>query len=403
VGLSALGSLSGLAPDERVYAARFMGDRLYVVTFRQVDPLFVIDLAAPAAPVLLGQLKVPGYSDYLHPINGTHLIGIGKDATDQGLVLGLKLALFDASTPTAPAEAYSLVLGDRGTQSAALDDHKAFSYDAARRLLTLPVSLALTNACGNSEQSWPDTVWQGAVIWRVGETAFQLRGLVPHYEPADAYVNVNRDWSMAAPPPSPPPPPPELGSGAELPMCPRYNLPSCGSSQSTAVKRSIYIGEDALFTVSALMVRADSLAAMANATANATAYTQSEGGAADGEAAAAWQRAFAGSLLAEVPLPHNACKEYVYAYDGAVDMPAFASEFVVRTPSATSSSLERRRLAMVPVPPATEGCTCTCTTTCALPELVQLDAARAALGFYAPAGPESAPPTTASVEMATDG
>ena len=79
----------GLAPGERVYAVRFMGPRLYVVTFRQVDPLFVIDVSVPAAPVLLGELKIPGYSDYLHPLNATHLIGIGKDATEEGRVRGL--------------------------------------------------------------------------------------------------------------------------------------------------------------------------------------------------------------------------------------------------------------------------------------------------------------------------
>jgi len=360
-----------------------MGERLYVVTFRQVDPLFVIDLSAPAAPVLLGELKVPGYSDYLHPINDTHLIGIGKDATDEGRVQGMKLALFDASTPTAPAEAYSLVVGDRGTHSAALDDHKAFTYDTDRRLLTLPVRLALLNGCGATEESWPQTVWQGAVLWRVGESAFDLRGLVPHYDPSAGWNGDagGRDYSSASPPPSPPPPPPELGSGATLPMCPRYNLPMCGGSQSMAVQRSIYIGDDVLYTVSPLKVRADSLGAMANATANATAYTESgDAGYTDSEAAAAWQRALGGSMLAEVALPHDACRGYSYGYDDT--MPVFAEEFSVRMPSTTSQS-RRRTSTMVPVTSTSteEPCDCKCSTSCVMPELIELQAARAALGY----------------------
>ena len=111
-----------------------MGERLYVVTFRQIDPLFVIDVSNVNAPVLLGELKIPGYSDYLHPINGTHLLGIGKEATLEGRVQGMKLALFDASVPTKPIESYTLTLGDRQTHSAALDDHKAFSYAPCHNL-----------------------------------------------------------------------------------------------------------------------------------------------------------------------------------------------------------------------------------------------------------------------------
>ena len=106
-----LGSLTGLAPGESVYAVRFMGERLYVVTFLQVDPLFVIDLSDAAAPTLLGQLKIPGYSDYLHPLNASHLIGVGKDAEVTGRVLGLKLALFDASDVSNPREAFTTVVG----------------------------------------------------------------------------------------------------------------------------------------------------------------------------------------------------------------------------------------------------------------------------------------------------
>ena len=194
-----LGSLTGLAPGESVYAVRFMGERLYVVTFLQVDPLFVIDLSDAAAPTLLGQLKIPGYSDYLHPLNASHLIGVGKDAEVTGRVLGLKLALFDASDVSNPREAFTTVVGARGTDSEALRDHKAFVYDDVRRLLVLPLTL-YGEAGGTADDDYydspqsPDAVcderwaagthsadtrwapdevmlWRGAAVWRVGDAA----------------------------------------------------------------------------------------------------------------------------------------------------------------------------------------------------------------------------------------
>lgn len=73
------GRLENLARGERIYSARFMGDKIYVVTFKQVDPLFVIDAANPNAPKVLGELKIPGFSDYLHPLDENHLIGFGHD------------------------------------------------------------------------------------------------------------------------------------------------------------------------------------------------------------------------------------------------------------------------------------------------------------------------------------
>ena len=375
-GMAPLGSLVGLAPTERVFAVRFMGTRLYVVTFRQVDPLFVIDVSAPATPVLLGQLKVPGYSDYLHPVNASHLIGIGKDASLDGQVKGLKLALFDASTPTAPAESYSLVMGDRGTHSAALDDHKAFTYDADRRLLTLPVRLSLEasgRAAAQCDTSY--ALWQGAVVWRVGESAFDLRGLVPHYDPAAALTE-----GYPLPPPSPPPTttPADAGSGAaELPPCRRHTMSSCGSSASYGVERAIYIGEDALYTISPRRVRADSLEGLANLTANASSYSKD-----DPRAAAAWQRALAGSKLAEVALPHDACS----SGGGGVAYSVGGNELAVEAvaPVSLSGSVGGRRMAALSVPApnmAAATCSCECTTTCQAPIHLELLAAREAMGL----------------------
>ncbi|MDI6884716.1 MAG: beta-propeller domain-containing protein, partial [Hadesarchaea archaeon] len=105
--LDIVGRLEGLAPGESIYSARFIGSRAYLVTFKKVDPLFVIDLEDPKNPRALGELKIPGYSDYLHPYDETHLIGVGKDTVDMGSFAwyqGIKIALFDVSDPENPRE-----------------------------------------------------------------------------------------------------------------------------------------------------------------------------------------------------------------------------------------------------------------------------------------------------------
>ena len=126
-------------PAEQLYASRFLGDRAYLVTFRSTDPLYVLDLANPAEPTLAGELEVEGYSDYLHPIDENTLLGIGMDAVptpagsgfgdgrDGALVQGVKVSLYDVSDPAAPTEVDTLLLGQRGSYSSALYDHRAIS------------------------------------------------------------------------------------------------------------------------------------------------------------------------------------------------------------------------------------------------------------------------------------
>ena len=137
--LELTGKIEGLAEGERIYSARFMGDRGYMVTFKQVDPLFVLDLSDPESPKVLGELKIPGYSDYLHPYDENHIIGIGKDTEvtegDWVLFQGVKMALFDVSDVENPIELHKVVIGERGTDSEALYDHKAFLFDKDRNLL----------------------------------------------------------------------------------------------------------------------------------------------------------------------------------------------------------------------------------------------------------------------------
>ncbi|MFO0751215.1 MAG: beta-propeller domain-containing protein [Myxococcota bacterium] len=135
------GVVAGLGKGENIYGVRFVGDRGYVVTFKQVDPLYVLDLADPTAPKVAGQLKVPGFSSYIHPIDDQHLLTIGREADDTGHVGGLKLEVFDVSDPAHPRSTVSTLLGDGwNTWSEAQYDHHAFVYYPARQLLAIPVS-----------------------------------------------------------------------------------------------------------------------------------------------------------------------------------------------------------------------------------------------------------------------
>jgi len=126
------GALEGLAPGERIYAARLLGKTLYLVTFRQVDPLFAIDLTNPAAPRVLGLLKTPGFSEYLHPVDADRLLGVGAYER------GLKIALFDISNPTQPREVSNITA--TGLHSPAFYDHHAFAYSPELRLAMVPAA-----------------------------------------------------------------------------------------------------------------------------------------------------------------------------------------------------------------------------------------------------------------------
>lgn len=127
-----VGRLEGLAPGEQIYAARLVGDVLYLVTFRQVDPLFAIDLSKPEEPRVLGYLKIPGFSEYLHPVGDGKLLGVGQH---NGSV---KIALFDVSDPTRPREVSNITV--TSAWSPIFYDHHAFAYDADRRIAVVPFS-----------------------------------------------------------------------------------------------------------------------------------------------------------------------------------------------------------------------------------------------------------------------
>ena len=140
--LQTIGSVTDLASGEQIYSVRFVGEVGYVSTFRQVDPLFVIDLANPRAPRVVGELKVPGFSSYLQPLDATHLLGVGRDVDPAtGRVLGLQLSIFAVSNPARPARTATYTFAGEGWESwsSALWDHHALSWFADQGVLALPV------------------------------------------------------------------------------------------------------------------------------------------------------------------------------------------------------------------------------------------------------------------------
>ncbi|MBI2971063.1 MAG: beta-propeller domain-containing protein [Candidatus Aenigmarchaeota archaeon] len=173
-----VGKLENMAPGERIFSVRFLGDRAYLVTFVRIDPLFVIDLNDPARPALLGELKVPGVSDYLHPYDENHLIGVGR-ATEEhdGFVTfsGLKLSLFDVSDVSNPKELSSYEVKDG--YSEAINDHKAFLFSREKNLLVLPVSVYSA-----------ESFWQGAYAFGLSlDNGFDLKGKITHADDSADY------------------------------------------------------------------------------------------------------------------------------------------------------------------------------------------------------------------------
>lgn len=143
--LELIGSVDGLARGERIYSARFMGEKIYMVTFKETDPLFVIDASDPTAPKVLGELKIPGFSNYLHPFGEDMLIGFGEDIEfneefNSTKRKGLKLSLFDVSDPTNPIEVDTVTFGDAYSHSDAQYDHKQILFDAKRSLFGFPMN-----------------------------------------------------------------------------------------------------------------------------------------------------------------------------------------------------------------------------------------------------------------------
>jgi hypothetical protein len=139
--LQVRGDAGAIAPTELIYSTRFVGNYAYVVTFRQVDPLFVFDLSNPAQPVKLGELKIPGFSEYMQAIDDDHLLTIGKDANDQGRVTGLAIQLFDVTNKTLPKLQSKFVfdMSSGWATSEASNNHKAFTWSPVNKMLAIPM------------------------------------------------------------------------------------------------------------------------------------------------------------------------------------------------------------------------------------------------------------------------
>jgi uncharacterized secreted protein with C-terminal beta-propeller domain len=204
--LERLSSVENLAKGERIYSARFIGDRIYLVTFKQVDPLFVIDASNAKNPKVLGELKMPGFSNYLHPYDENTLIGFGKDTyvddNNNVRTKSLKLSLFDVTNPVEPKEIDTYITGGVGSSSEVLNDHKALLFSKQRELLVLPVRLK------SEDNTWKNS-FNGVLVFNTEDKEFSLRGRINH-------VKGSSDWQKY------------------------YN---------NQIKRSLYI-EDQLYTIS---------------------------------------------------------------------------------------------------------------------------------------------------------
>jgi hypothetical protein len=162
--LAPIGRITGLGRTEQIYAVRFVGDLGYIVTFRRTDPLYVLDLRDPTRPKLLGELKIPGYSAYLHPIGPGRLIGVGQDATAEGRVTGTQLSLFDVADPTNPRQLSTLKIGG---SSPAEYDHRAFLWWGASKDAVIPFT--------NFDQG---VVVSGVTVARLDGDTLRERGVV---------------------------------------------------------------------------------------------------------------------------------------------------------------------------------------------------------------------------------
>lgn len=159
-----IGEVGGLGHGERIYGVRFIGDAAYIVTFRQVDPLYVVDLSDPTKPQVKGELKITGYSAYLHPIGPGRLLGIGQEATPEGRRAGVQASIFDVSDPSSPRLVSRNVVGGNSYSNAEYDHH-AFLYWAPAKLAVIPLSVY-----SESEQ------FNGAIGMRVDDAAISEVG-----------------------------------------------------------------------------------------------------------------------------------------------------------------------------------------------------------------------------------
>jgi uncharacterized secreted protein with C-terminal beta-propeller domain len=173
--LTQVGSVGGIGKGESLYSARLLDDVGFAVTFRQIDPFYVLDLTDPTNPRVTGELKIPGFSTYLHPIDANYVLGIGQDATEQGGTLGLKVSLFSVADPANPKEIDSWTM--RNANSPAEWDHRAFQFLAEEGTGAEGIAIVpFTTHSGDSD---------GAVLLKIDDETISEVGRVTHQSPAD--------------------------------------------------------------------------------------------------------------------------------------------------------------------------------------------------------------------------
>ncbi len=202
--LETTGEITGIAKGENIKSVRFMGKRGFVVTFKSVDPLFVIDMD-PENPQIVGELKIPGWSDYLHPIDENYIIGFGKEVNPESenkerltwdMLMGMKISIFDVSDLENPKEIHKTVIGDRGTESDILRNPKSLFFDAQRQLVGFPVLINTQTyndtSCIPTSEDIPcipshrydkyKNTFQGAYLYHFDiEKGFTLQGAITHF------------------------------------------------------------------------------------------------------------------------------------------------------------------------------------------------------------------------------
>ena len=217
------GQVGGLGRGERIYAVRFIGDVGYVVTFRQTDPLYTVDLADPSHPRVRGELKIPGYSAYLHPVGDDLLLGVGQEANAEGRVQGLQLSLFDVADLARPVRLQKAQIAQRWSSSEVEWDHHAFLWWPASKLAVLPIdSQDFHGAAGYRVQraggiaeigrishpagpgAWTPPVSRSVVV---GDRLFTISELGAKASALDGLAD--RAWVAFPNPPDPPKPLPE--------------------------------------------------------------------------------------------------------------------------------------------------------------------------------------------------
>lgn len=193
--LNIIGSIEGLAKDERIYSVRFMGDKGYIVTFRNIDPLFVLDLSNPQSPKVTGELKIPGFSNYLHPVGENLLLGIGYDTeemyikdrqTGKDTVIGtrqggMKFSLFDVSDSGKPVEIANYILGKTGSYAQMQHNHKAIMFNLKDNMFAFDASI--NNDAGQERTNF----FRGAVVMSFDKNGFKINGQIPFEAPLNEY------------------------------------------------------------------------------------------------------------------------------------------------------------------------------------------------------------------------